>query len=151
MRSMAAPVAFAQLSRAGVLDGLTGPLALMTRPGFGAAANMLATAELVADKLPVTPNRTAVGPLLGRAVAGGLAGAGLCSAQKKPVWTGALLGAAAAVGAAYGAYALRKRVVRKFDVSDRVVALAEDAIVGAIGLALVSGLKERAGTSPGLK
>jgi len=147
---MAAPVAFGQLSSAGVLDGLTGPLALMTRPVFGAAVNMLATAELVADKLQVTPNRTARGPLLGRAIAGGLAGAGLCSAQKRPVWKGALLGAGAAMGAAYGAYALRKRVVQQFNISDRVVALGEDALVGAIGLGLVSGLKARAtGTKAG--
>lgn len=143
MRSMAAPVALGQLSRGGTLDGVTGPLALITKPGFGASANMLAMVELVADKLPVTPNRTAAGPLLGRAAAGGLAGAALFSAQKRPVWIGGLVGAAAAVGAAYGAYALRKRAVRQFKVHDWVVALAEDAMVGAIGLALVAGLKVR--------
>ncbi len=52
MRSMAAPAALGRLSSAGVLDGLSGPLALVTTSGFSATANLLTVGELIADKLP---------------------------------------------------------------------------------------------------
>jgi uncharacterized membrane protein len=141
LRSMAAPAALGQLSRSGALDGVTGPLALVTKPGFATTANVLALAELVADKLPLTPNRTAAGPLLGRAVTGGISGAVICSAHKQSSVAGALIGAAAAVGAAYGAYELRKRAARKLQLHDTVIAVAEDALVGALGIALMSRLR----------
>ncbi len=143
MRSMAAPAVLGRLSRAGELEGLSGPLALVTTSGFAATANLLTAGELVADKLPVTPNRTAAGPLLGRALTGGLAGAALFSAQKQPAAVGALIGAGAAVGASYAALALRRAATKKLGWRDGFVALAEDAIVGAIGFALVSRLRVR--------
>jgi uncharacterized membrane protein len=98
---------------------------------------------LVADKLPVTPNRTAAGPLLGRALAGGIAGGMLFSAHKRSAAAGSLIGAAAALGAAFGAFSLRRRAARKLRVPDLVIALAEDAVVGAIGITLTSRLRAR--------
>jgi len=137
---MAAPAALGQLSRKGALAEVTGPLMLVTRPGFATAASLLAVGELLADKLPFVPNRTAAGPLLGRAFTGGLSGAVVCSAQRRSVLAGTLIGAAAAMGAAYGAYELRRRAVRKLHLPDVIVAVAEDALVGALGAALVSRL-----------
>jgi uncharacterized membrane protein len=140
MRSMAAPAAVAQLSRKGALAGLPGPLAFVTGSRFLTSASVLAVGELVADKLPFTPNRTAAGPLLGRALMGGASGAVICLAKRRSVLAGALIGATAAVGAAYGAYELRREAVRRLRVPDMVVALAEDALVGVAGAALVSRL-----------
>lgn len=144
LRSMAAPVAIAQLSHSRGFRNLKGPLALVAKPPFAITSRLLVGAELVADKLPFAPNRTAVGPLLGRAVTGGIAGAVLFSTRKRSALVGSLLGAAAAIGAAYGAFALRKQAVRNLRIPDAVVALAEDAIVGAAGLALVSRLRRNA-------
>lgn len=138
---MAAPVAIAQLAQSRRFRKLKGSLAFVAKPPFVTTSKLLMAAELVADKLPFAPNRTAVGPLLGRAVAGGIAGAVVFCVRKRPALVGSLLGAAAAVGAAYGAFALRKQAARKLNIPDTVVALAEDAIVGAVGLALVSRLK----------
>ena len=138
MRSMAAPAVLGQLSRKGALDDVADGLSLVTRPSFSSLANVLAAGEFIADKLPVTPNRTAVGPLLGRAFTGGISGAVVCSAKRRSPWIGALVGAAAAVGAAYGAYDLRRRAGPKFHVSDTVVAVAEDVLVGSMGAALTS-------------
>jgi uncharacterized membrane protein len=138
MRSMAAPAALGQLSRKGALAGVTGPLALVTGSKFITTTSLLAAGELVADKLPFTPNRTAAGPLVGRALAGGLSGAVICSANRRSVAAGALIGAAAAVGAAYGAYELRKEAGRHLHLPDAIIALAEDALVAALGAALVS-------------
>ena len=102
MRSMAPAAILGQLSRKGALSGVTGTLALVSQPGVMRMTNLLALGELLADKLPITPNRTAVGPLLGRVFTGAITGAIICSAKKKSVWAGALIGASAAVGAAFG-------------------------------------------------
>jgi uncharacterized membrane protein len=140
MRSMAAIAVVGQLSRKGALDATTGPLALVTKPRFATVTGILAVTELVADKLPITPNRTAAGPLLGRALTGGLSGAVVCAARQKSVLAGALIGAAAGVGAAYAAYELRKRLGSRLHVPDFVIAVAEDVVVGSLGMALTSRL-----------
>jgi uncharacterized membrane protein len=137
---MAAPAVLGQLSRKGALADVTGALTIVTSPRFPVASAIFALGEAAADKLPMTPNRTAAGPLLGRALAGGLSGAVVCAAQKRSPWLGALLGAAAAVGAAYGAYEVRKRVTQNLRVPSSIAGLAEDALVGALGMALTSRL-----------
>jgi uncharacterized membrane protein len=140
MRSMAAPAVLGQLSRNGSLAGVNNALAVVSKPRFAKVATVLALGELIADKLPITPNRTAAGPLLGRAISGGLSGAVICSARKRPIWAGALIGAAAAVGAAYAAYEVRKRIGEKLHVPDVAIAIAEDILVGSLGIALTSRL-----------
>lgn len=123
MRSMAAPAVIGQLSR---------------RAPYANVSRFLAVGEFIADKLPLTPNRTNVGPLLGRAFTGGLSGAVLCSGRKRSSFLGALIGAAAAIGAAYGAYELRRRAGQKLHVSDRVIGLSEDILVVSLGAALMA-------------
>ena len=120
MRSMAAPAVLGQLSRNGALADVTGALTVVSSPRFPVASGIFALAELVVDKLPMVGNRTAAGPLLGRAFTGAISGAVVCSAKKRSVWLGALLGAAAAVGAAYGAYELRKRVSENFNIPNTI-------------------------------
>ncbi len=140
MRSMAAPAVIAQLSRTGNLGSLTGGLAIFKNHGLSVASGIFAAGEMVADKLPMVPNRTDAGPLLGRALTGGISGAVICSARKRSVLAGSLIGAAFAVGAAYAAYEMRKRLGKKFHLPDIAVALAEDVIVGTLGIALTSRL-----------
>lgn len=107
---------------------------LATRRGRG-AASAFAVGELIADKLPQTPSRLAVGPLAGRAVAGAAAGIGLAGRsgavpiRSLPVHAlvpGAVLGAAAAVAGAYAGGAWRRRAPFS---SDLPAALLEDAVV----------------------
>lgn len=140
MRSMAGPAFVGQLSRKGALSEVTGPLTLVTKPGFATVSAVLAVGELVADKLPFTPNRTAVGPLLGRALTGGVSGAVVCSAKRRSVLAGVLIGAAAAIGAAYGAYHLRKYAGEKLHIPDPMLALGEDALVAGLGSSLTGRL-----------
>ena len=88
----------------------------------------LAIAELVVDKLPRTPNRTALGPLLARLVLGGLAGSIAATAMNGPGLEGVLLGL---IGAALGAFAgfmIRRHIVETVGCPDWPVALAEDLI-----------------------
>src|ERR1700760_402542 len=127
MRSMAAPAALGQLSRKGALDEVTGPLGLVTGSTFTTTTSILAAGEFLADKLPFVPNRTAAGPLAGRALTRGLSGADIFLANRRSVAAGALIGAAAAIGAAYGAYELRKQAGEQLHLPDAIIALAEDA------------------------
>jgi uncharacterized membrane protein len=93
-----------------------------------AIITVLAVCELVADKLPRTPNRIAPGPLLVRLVLGGLAGSIAATAMNGPGLEGVLLGL---IGAALGAFAgfmIRRDVVQTVGCPDWPVALAEDLL-----------------------
>jgi uncharacterized membrane protein len=94
---------------------------------------VLAIGELVGDKMPQTPKRTALPSLLARIVTGGLCGATLCAAAGKSLVTGALLGAIGAFIGAFAGYEIRRRLVSNLHIKDVFVAICEDLI--AIGLA----------------
>jgi uncharacterized membrane protein len=95
---------------------------------------ILAGVELVADKLPNTPSRTAPPGLIARIVTGGLTGACVASAGGQGVLLGALLGAVGGVVGCFGGYQARTRLVRALGSPDTYVALLEDlvAIAGSL-------------------
>jgi uncharacterized membrane protein len=97
--------------------------------------SILAIAELIADKLPKTPKRTAAVGLIARIVLGGLSGASLSLAGHQGSHVGLFLGAIGGVVGAYAGYFARTGTVRALHLPDFVIALAEDAI--AIGGALL--------------
>ena len=140
MRSMSAPAVLAQLAKTGSLAHVTGKMSVVRHASFGIAAPILAVGEMIADKLPFTPNRTSLGPLLGRALIGGFSGAVVCSAKRRSAVVGAFIGAIAAVSMAYGAFQLRKKAGSMSHLPDPVIALAEDAIVATLGASLASRL-----------
>src|SRR6266571_6062725 len=89
----------------------------------------LAVSELIADKLPFTPNRLNAGPLASRIASGAICGAAVCGAVKRPLAAGALLGGLGAVAGALAGYHLRKSLSR--EMPDFAVGLLEDTL--AIG------------------
>jgi uncharacterized membrane protein len=95
---------------------------------------ILAVGELIADKLPFTPNRTAPGPLIGRIVTGALCAAVLGAAGGGSIGAAVALGATGAVAGAFGGYQVRHRLVKDAGLPDIVVALVEDleAVGGAL-------------------
>jgi len=98
---------------------------------------LLALGELVADKLPKTPNRTSPPGLIARMLMGALAGATLAAAANGGV---AMAGCAGVLGALTGTfvgYKARTRIVKAFGLPDLPVALFEDliAIVGSFLIA----------------
>jgi uncharacterized membrane protein len=103
---------------------------------------VLAVVELIGDKLPRTPNRTAPGPLLARLAFGGLVGSISATAINGPGLEGVLLGVVGALLGAFAGFMIRRDLVEKIGCKDLPVALAEDlfAILGAmLALHIVSG------------
>ena len=134
LRSMTAPAIAAWAARLGWIDLASTPLAFL---GSAVATYILTAfmvAELVADKLPRTPNRTALGPFVARILTGGLAGAALTAGVGQSLLVGAILGALGGIAGAFGGYRARTGLVRALKVPDYVVAVMEDivAVGGAI-------------------
>ena len=73
---------------------------------------MIALAELIADKLPQTPSRTAPPGLIARIVMGGLTGACVAVAGGEGIFLGAILGAVGGVVGCFLGYRARAGLVK---------------------------------------
>jgi uncharacterized membrane protein len=135
LRSLTAPAVVAWAVHLGWLK-LDGPLDHIGDTISVAIFTILAVAELIADKLPQTPSRTAAFGLGARIVTGGLTGACVAAAGGMSAVLGALLGAVGGVAGAFGGYQARTRLVKALGTRDFVVAVAEDlvAIAGCVGV-----------------
>ena len=87
----------------------------------------MAVGEWVGDKLPHTPNRTALVPLVARLTFGGLVGALAATGMKGSVPEGAVLGVLGAVAGTFGGFMLRRFFAERCG-RDMPVAIAEDGI-----------------------
>jgi uncharacterized membrane protein len=141
LRSMTAPAVTSWAARLGWINLQGSHLAFMGSLPALWVLSLLAVAELVNDKLPKTPSRTAPGPLIARLVLGGLAAATLTAGAASggvSIVAGALLGAVGAVAGAFGGYQVRSRLVRALGVPDFVIALLEDVVAVGGGFLLAS-------------
>jgi len=119
------------------------PLRFLQSKTAATGLKLLAGAEMVADKLPTTPNRTAPGVLLGRALSGALIGATLYKTGKnRQAAVGAVLGSLAAVASTFASFHLRKSLGEQTSVPDTAWALVEDGITLSSSLALSKAPKE---------
>ena len=130
-RSMLAPaaVAWGVGMRWIVVDGTWA--SFMVRPWVRYVITLLAVGELIADKLPATPSRKAIGPFGGRIVSGAFCGAVL-GASHDSSHLGAILGALGAIVGTLGGHAARARLAHQFG-RDLPAAILEDLV--AIGAA----------------
>jgi uncharacterized membrane protein len=127
LRSLAAPAMTAWAVYLGWLK-LERPLSLIGSLPAVAIFTLLAVVELVADKLPQTPSRTAPPGLIARIVMGGLAGACVATGGAQGIFIGALLGAVGGVVGCFGGYQARTWLVKALATRDIYVALLEDLI-----------------------
>ena len=138
LRSLTAPAVVAWGAHLNWLNLHGSPLAFMGSTTAVAILSVLAIGELIADKLPIIPKRTAPAPLLGRIVTGGLCGACLCAAAGQSLVAGALLGGIGGVVGAFLGYNIRRRLVNDLHINDLVVAVCEDVVAVGLALFLVS-------------
>ena len=96
----------------------------------------LAVGEWVGDKLPKTPNRTDVVPLMARLSFGGLVGALAATGAKGPVLEGVILGVLGAAAGTFGGFMFRRFFTDRCGQA-LLVAIAEDGLAVLLaGLAL---------------
>jgi uncharacterized membrane protein len=138
LRSLLAPAVVAWTAHFEWLNLHSSPLAFMGSTPAVAIFSIFAIGELVADKLPKTPKRTAFGPLLARILLVGLSGASLFAAAGGSLLAGALLGATGGVIGAFAGYEIRRRIVTNLHVKDLFVAFCEDLVAIALACFLVS-------------
>ena len=129
LRSLMTPAVTAWAVHLGWLK-IDHPLSLIGALPSVIILTLLAIGELVADKLPQTPSRTAPPGLIARIVTGGFAGACITA----NLGQGILLGAVGAVIGCFAGYQARTRLVKTLAVRDLYVALVEDlvALMGAL-------------------
>ena len=140
LRSLMAPAAVSWAASSRKLD-VEGPAVEWFASRTTAKVLMgLAIAELIADKLPFTPDRTEPASLALRIVSGSLCGAAISSAARASTGMGALLGGMAAVAGAFAGIKLRETGDRE-GLPALPVALAEDAIAVGAGVAAASAVR----------
>jgi uncharacterized membrane protein len=98
---------------------------------------VLAVGELVNDKLPKTPARTAPPSFIGRIILGAFAGAVIGTAWGYR-WGGLGAGVIGAVLGTLGGYHARKRLVAARSGQDLPIALLEDAVAILGGFAILA-------------
>src|ERR1700757_1262131 len=131
LRSLTAPALVAWAAHFGWLDLSGSRLSFLGSRTSIIVLSLLALAELVADKLPKTPKRTNLGPLVFRAITGGFSSMAMCASAHQSLVIGTILGVLGSIAGAFAGYEIRHRLVETSGLPDFGVALAEDLV--AIG------------------
>ena len=114
LRSLTTPAVAAWGAHLNWLNLHGSPLAFMGSTTAVAIFSLLAIGELIADKLPNTPKRTALAALLARIITGCLCGACLCAAAGKSLLAGTLLGGIGAIVGAFLGYEVQETLGEQF-------------------------------------
>lgn len=141
MRSMMAPAIFAlTMARRPALAPATAPIQWFALRPIAIILGVATLGELIADKLPWTPNRTAVGPFAVRVASGAFTGAALVQIGRINPWIGAVCGAVGAIAGTFGAFYARRSAGRITEIRDPFVGVLEDVIAIALAVTVVSSL-----------
>jgi uncharacterized membrane protein len=137
LRSLMAPAATAWAAHLGWLK-LERPLSLIGSLPSVIIFTLLAVVELVGDKLPKTPSRTAAIGLTARILTGALTGACVAVAGDRAGLLGAVFGAAGGIVGCFLGYRARTGIVRALGLPDIYIALLEDLVAIAGSFWVVS-------------
>lgn len=138
MRSLTTPAVTAWAAHRGWLNLAGSHLAFMGSTTAVAILTVLAIGEMIADKVPSAPNRTAPLGIGARFVCGALSGSCVGVSAGQSLAYGAVIGAVGGVAGAFAGYRWRTGLVKALRVPDFVIALVEDAIAIGGGLWIVS-------------
>jgi uncharacterized membrane protein len=137
LRSLTPPAAVAWAVHLGWLK-LTRPLSLIGSLPAVIILSLLALTEIIFDKLPNLPNRTAPLGLIARIVTGGFTGACVSVGGGKSAFVGAGLGLIGGIIGCFAGFHARARLVRSLRQPDFNIALLEDLIAIGGSLFIVS-------------
>lgn len=137
LRSMTAPAVVSWAAHLKWINLNGSPFSFLGSTAAVWIFSVLAVMELVADKLPQTPNRTMPASLLIRCVLGGLSGAALCAAAHQSYAIGAALGAVGGLAGGFGGYEVRRRLSQALK-APFLTAILEDAVAIGCGFFIVS-------------
>ncbi len=130
VRSMAAPALLARAIESGDVGGLRGTrLAALGSANVSTLLQALMLGEMVMDKTPFLPARTAAGSLFGRVLSGALVGSALFISRQRPGAPGTLLGVLSAMAGVYAADRLRSATTQGLGLPDPIFGLIEDGLV----------------------
>ena len=137
LRSLTPPAAVAWAVHLGWLK-LVRPLSLIGSLPALIILSLLAITEIILDKLPNTPSRTAPPGLIARIVTGGFTGACVSLGGGHRALVGAVLGVIGGIVGCFGGYEVRARLVKSLPQPDFNIALLEDLIAIGGSLFIVS-------------
>ncbi len=140
LRSLTAPAAVCWGAYLGWLHLAGTRLAFVDRTATLVIFTVFALVELVADKLPRTPARTAPTGLIARIVMGAFCGSALALSAGGSLAVAMVIGVIGALVGTFGGYNLRHALVTRAHLPDIAVALVEDCVAIAGGLLIVSHL-----------
>lgn len=127
MRAMTPLAAVANAARLGQLPADNGAPPLLAHGLVSAGALAIAAGELAGDKMKSAPDRIVMVGMVARVTTGAIAGAALAPREQREL--GALLGATAAVVAAYLTFDIRIRAMERY--GQTATGVVEDAIAVA--------------------
>ena len=137
LRSVTPPAAVAWSVHLGWLK-LARPLSLIGSLSAVIILSLFAITEVMFDKLPIAPNRTALPGLITRILTGGFTGACISIGGGKSAFAGAGLGVIGGIVGSFGGYQGRARLVKFLRQPDFNIALLEDLIAIGGSLFIVS-------------
>ena len=138
LRSMTAPAAVSWGAYLKWISLENSRLAFLGSTAAVVVLSLLALVELVNDKLPKTPNRTAAVPFIARIVTGAFSGLTLCVAGNMSAIAGAVLGVIGAIVGTYGGFYARSFLTNSLRAPGIAIAILEDVIAIAGGLMVVA-------------
>lgn len=138
LRSMTAPAIVCAAAYLHWIHPEETPLAFMASVAALWIFAIFAIGELIVDKLPKTPARTAPMGVIARIVTGALCGATVAASSGRSIGMGALLGATGGVFGAFAGYNIRHGIVIYMNVPDIIIAVIEDLLAISGGLFVVS-------------
>lgn len=142
MRAMAAPALLShKLARTIPTKEPQKPIHYLAQPPVSIGLKVLASGEMIADKLPNAPNRTSPPQFIARIASGATCGAFLSEVEGQPAPYGAVVGALGTVVGTLVFFNLRRWLDHDLGFPDAVGALAEDALVIGVGWTIVNNIQ----------
>ena len=128
LRAFTAPAVICWATFFGWLHLSESRLSFLGKPVAVGIVSLLALGELIADKLPMTPNRTTSAPLLGRIATAAFSATAMAIAARQSVVIASVVGVTGALAGAFGGYYARHFLVKRAGLPDFPIAMTEDLV-----------------------